>query len=218
MIVPLEIHVEVCVEKWLAAKCSHFLVITEGNLDHLFSYAAGNGRDQKSDLVLQASCPEGLKKVKGVGGVNLSPPSYTLFCVHLLPHTHTHTVGAHRYTQPCVLYTQTSRQRRKGRRSDTFGRILGELTAQNTLLHCSAVKWFKKGLVTSVCNPLLPSMHYSPGPVGPLCDPLLRERKSERERARRDRGRGRAQRKNREHKMSGCVMSDRNGANLSPGG
>lgn len=42
----------------------------------------------------------------------------------------------------------------------------------------------QKGLVTSVCNPLLPSMHYSPGPVGPLCDPLLSERKSERERER----------------------------------
>lgn len=74
------------------AKCSHFLVITQGNLDHLFSYAAGNGRDQKSDLALQASCPEGLKKVRGGGSVSL-PPSSTLFCVfvHLLPHTHTYS-------------------------------------------------------------------------------------------------------------------------------
>ena len=92
-------------EKWLVAKCSHFLVITQGNLDHLFSYAAGNGRDQKSDLALQASCPEGLKKVRGEGQ-SLFPPSLSLslslslFCafLHLLPHTHTHTEDAHRCT------------------------------------------------------------------------------------------------------------------------
>lgn len=50
----------------------------------------------------------------------------------------------------------------------------------------------QKGLVTSVCNLLLPSMHYSPGPVGPLCDPLLsqRARESERKRERRDRAIG----------------------------
>lgn len=103
------------VEKWLAAKYSHFLVITEGNLDHLFSYAAGNGRDQKSDLVLQASCPEGLKKVKGEGGVSLlPPPSYTLFCVHLLPHTHTDTYSrcTHRYThsRACRAHGQADRE------------------------------------------------------------------------------------------------------------
>lgn len=42
--------------------CSGFLVITRGNLDHLFSYAAGNSGDQKSDLALQACGPEGLEK------------------------------------------------------------------------------------------------------------------------------------------------------------
>lgn len=103
------------VEKWLAAKYSHFLVITEGNLDHLFSYAAGNGRDQKSDLVLQAFCPEGLKESKGGGGCqSLAPPSYTLFCVHLLPHTHTqtHTVGAHTgtHSHACCAHRQADRE------------------------------------------------------------------------------------------------------------
>lgn len=89
------------------AKCRHFLVITQGNLDHLFSYAAGNGRDQKSDLALQSSCPGGLEKAGG-GSVSLQP-SLTCFDVflHLLPHTHTHIysrcthVVRHRYTQIC---------------------------------------------------------------------------------------------------------------------
>lgn len=79
------------------AKCSHFLVITQGHLDHLFSYAAGNGRDQKSDLALQTSCPEGRKKVGG--RVNLSPPflslSFVSFSIPSHTHTHTCTVEAH---------------------------------------------------------------------------------------------------------------------------
>lgn len=97
-----------------------------------------------------------------------------------------------------------------------FGGNRGVDVSQHTVTLCCS-QMIQKGLVTSVCNPLLPSMHYSPGPVGPLCDPLLRGEK-ERKRERRDSGRGRALRENREHKMSGYVMSDRNGANLSPGG
>lgn len=49
-------------------------------------------------------------------------------------------------------------------------------TQHTVTLYCRQM--IQKGLVTSVCNPLLPSMHYSPGPVGPLCDPLLRERRA----------------------------------------
>lgn len=41
------------------------------------------------------------------------------------------------------------------------------------------------------------------------------EGEGEKQQERRDRARGRTLRKNREHKMSGSVMSDRNGANLS---
>lgn len=102
------------VEKWLAAKYSHFLVITEGNLDHLFSYAAGNGGDQKSDLVFQAFCPEGLKKVKGEGGVSLLPPLLTLCFVSISSHTHTqtHTVGAHTgtHSHACCAHRQADRE------------------------------------------------------------------------------------------------------------
>ncbi|KAK5617276.1 hypothetical protein CRENBAI_008867, partial [Crenichthys baileyi] len=54
---------ELCVERIAGGEVSsRFLVITRGNLDHLFSYAAGNGGDQKSDLALQACGPEGLEK------------------------------------------------------------------------------------------------------------------------------------------------------------
>lgn len=64
----LGIHIELRAVKGkkkclMAQEHSHFLVITRGNLDHLFSYAAGNAGDQKSDLALRASCPEGPEKV-----------------------------------------------------------------------------------------------------------------------------------------------------------
>lgn len=111
----LEIHAVLCVEKWLAAKRSHFLVITLGNLDHLFLYAAGNRRDQKSDLALQASCPGGPKKVRGEGQSH--PFSFTRFCVfvHLPPHTLSESGCTYSiYAQTCVLYAQTGWQRRKG--------------------------------------------------------------------------------------------------------
>lgn len=111
-------------EKWLVAKCSHFLVITQGNLDHLFSYAAGNGRDQKSDLALQASCPEGLKKVRG-GGQSFSPLlplslSLSLLCFSPSPPTHTHTVDAHR----CTHRDAYCRHRQADREEKVDGMIL----------------------------------------------------------------------------------------------
>lgn len=121
--------------------------------------------------------------------------------------THSQRVAAHpveTHKPVCCVPRQADREEKVA--DDTFWED------DCATMLCSQM--IQEGLVTSVCNLLLPSMHYSPGPVGPLCDPLL----SQRERARQDRARGRTLRKNREHKMSGCVMSDRNGANLSPGG
>lgn len=86
-----------------------------------------------------------------------------------------------------------------------------------TLLNCTAVKRFRKDSSHQYAFPCLPSMHCSPGPMGPLCDPLLRKRERER-RGGGVRGGGVVRKKKKEGKMSACVMFDRNGANLSPGG
>lgn len=102
----LEIHAVLCVEKCLAAKHGYFLVITLGNLDHLFLYAAGNRRDQKSDLALQASCPGGPKKVRGEGQ-SLFFRSLLCLCT---PPAHTCAESGCTYSrdaQTCVLCAQT---------------------------------------------------------------------------------------------------------------
>lgn len=117
----LEIHAVLCVEKWLAAKRSHFLVITLGNLDHLFLYATGNRRDQKSDLALQASCPGGPKKVRG--RVSLTPfLSLAFVSLYTSRYAHSHRVdsnGVDTHKPVCCMPRQADREEKVA--DDTFG-------------------------------------------------------------------------------------------------
>lgn len=95
------------------------------------------------------------------GGVNLSVVSRLL-----LPHTQ----------------TQVDAQTQK----KTWREVFFVLSFRKHTVPPCCSQMIQGGLVTSVCSPpvFLPSMHYSLGPVGPFCDPLLRERVRERERER----------------------------------